>query len=210
MSIKRSLFLIVIINIALWLAMCVFYLYNALTLRSDLNRLITVEQLTLNNLNDMYAQGLRTEQATRTVLLDPNDSEAKRNFADATNKFLASAASIEKHLSQGPQRKSYVDMMELWNKSYALKVEVQKLAISGNTKEAQSLLIEKETSLWRQLRDTLLSMISVQKVAFEAAVTQSQTKLSRMTYFIVGSMIIALIISAFLILRITRRITQGL
>ena len=55
----------------------------------------------LVDLNELYAQGLQTGQATRNVLLDPNDKKAAANYQDAHEAFLAAmdrAAAVARQL----------------------------------------------------------------------------------------------------------------
>ncbi|MDW7973441.1 MAG: hypothetical protein RMI01_09630, partial [Thermodesulfovibrio sp.] len=41
-------------------------------------------------LNDMYAQGLQTGQATRNVFINPKDEQAKKNYQKAHQEFMKS------------------------------------------------------------------------------------------------------------------------
>jgi methyl-accepting chemotaxis protein len=209
MTIKKALFLVLCINSLLWLTLGVFYFFSANDLESKLRNLLSVEQMVLNSLNEMHAQGIQTEQATRNILLNPSDNQAKKNFADANVEFLALARSIEPHMTSGSGGKTLSTVMSLWNESHKVKLEVQKLAVEGKTGEAKQLLVQKETPLWREVKKNLLDMISLQKTNFAASVKAIQAKLSNMTYFILGSMVLALLISAFLIMRITHRVSSG-
>jgi len=209
MTIKKSLLIVLCINVFLWFAVGSFYFYNAKGLETKLQRLLTIEQLVLYSLNDMHAQGLQTEQATRNVLLNPSDDKAKQNFIKAHEAFLSAARLIEPYMVSEEDKKSFSRMMELWQQGHSLKAEVQRLAISGNSSAAVTLLATKETPLWRELKNILLEAVSRHKTAFTTSIGQIQSKLRNTTIFIVASMALALLISVFYIARITRRVSVG-
>ena len=71
MSVKRLLVLVnLVIVVILGLILTVFLVRNNKT-QSSVQEMIHVDQALLLNLNEMYAQGLQTEQATRNVVLNP-------------------------------------------------------------------------------------------------------------------------------------------
>jgi methyl-accepting chemotaxis protein len=107
-------------------------------------------------LNDMYAQGLQTGQATRNILLDPADKKAAENYEKAMNGFAdafgrARQASVDDAL----ERARLDSISTLWRRDDELKREVQALAIAGRPEDAVQLLKKKETPCWRELKDVI-------------------------------------------------------
>ena len=87
MSVKRLLVLVnLVIVVILVLILTVFLVHNNKT-QSSVQEMIHVDQALLLNLNEMYAQGLQTEQATRNVVLNPDDTKAKANYKKANEIF---------------------------------------------------------------------------------------------------------------------------
>jgi methyl-accepting chemotaxis protein len=209
MSIRKTLLVVLCVNLFFWIALCAFYFINAKGLEANLNRLLNVEQLVLNSLNEMHAHGIQTEQATRNILLNPADKQAKQNYDKANEDFNSLADAVEKNISSETDKKNLSHIRNLWAHGHSLKLEVQSLAVAGNSKVAQDLLVQKETPLWREIKKSIIEMTSQQKASFSQSVGRIQDKLSYMTYFVLGSMILALLISAFLIMKIMNRISSG-
>ena len=121
---------------------------------------IEKEQVLLLSLSEMYAQGLQSEQATRNVLLNPNDTKAVANYKKANEDFIklmtkakdASAGSTDQAIP-------FDKLSALWGETDNIKQRVQQLAIAGNSAEAITLLNNEETPKWRELKDILLKQI---------------------------------------------------
>ncbi len=120
------------------------------------------EQVVSFALSEMYAQGLQSEQATRNVLLNPNDDIAVKNYQAAVEEFdkafaTASAAADPK------VKESLVKLLPVWQEGDRLKKEIQAMARSGKGPEALELLIKQETPLWRECKGQMLSVFGVIK-----------------------------------------------
>src|SRR5512140_366885 len=117
-------------------------------------------------LNDLYALGLQTEQATRNVLLNPRDGKAKDNYRAAHEEFLKTLAAVLPIAL--PAMRDRLDLVGAkWAKDHALKMEIQQLAEEGKVDQAVSLLVSKETPLWREVKATLLELQKEQERTFD-------------------------------------------
>jgi methyl-accepting chemotaxis protein len=108
---------------------------------------------------EMYAQGLQTEQATRNILFNPADENAKKNYAKALKDFDAAYANAE----QVSARNAEVDgtlrtILPLWQQCNDLKQQVQNLAQQGQQQQGFALLVKQETPKWREVRSLLLGL----------------------------------------------------
>jgi methyl-accepting chemotaxis protein len=119
----------------------------------------------LVGLESMYAAGLQTGQATRNVLINPDDGRAKGNYREAHEAFLKT---LERATEIAPpamkDRLRLVD--RLWADDHALKQEVLSLSESGQRDEAVAVLVRKETPAWRELKRVVLELRDEQKLAF--------------------------------------------
>ncbi len=138
--------------------------YGVNTINSNSNTFVNFidrDQALLLSLNNMYAQGLQSEQATRNILLNPTDQKAKDNYAQANTEFIAELAVADNAAIGRPELLARLGTLDgQWVALDNLKKQVQELAISGNAKEGVTLLTTTETGRWRKLRATLLGLIA--------------------------------------------------
>ncbi len=138
-------------------------------INTETENLIRIDQTLLLDLNNMYANGLQTEQATRNVLLNPGDQKAKENYRNANEDFIKACDEAIK-LSQDGMQERLRNIRLLWDEVDKLKTEVQQLAISDKKEEATALLVQTETPKWRSVRSELLGIIKVQKETFKVRI----------------------------------------
>jgi len=125
--------------------------------KRDLNILIA--------LNDMYAQGLQTGQATRNVFINPKDEQAKKNYQKAHEEFIKSNEDAIK-LTTGEFQAELKKIAQLWQLDHTKKMEIQQLATEGKKDEAVQKIIE-ETKLWREIKDLIFKLMDNHKKEFE-------------------------------------------
>lgn len=118
---------------------------------STFENIINVEEALLGQLQEMYAQGLQTEQATRNVVLNPADKTARKNYEDANEKFKK-ALQTAQGLARGQMAESLKPLPPLWDEAGALKTEVMGLAGEGKAQPAIDLLNTRETKKWREIK----------------------------------------------------------
>ena len=172
MTIRKLLFTVGIANtLILGIILALFIIYNGKT-RARMEKMVNVDQVLLLDLNDMYAQGLQTGQATRNILVNPADEKAKENYRAANKKFMRSAEEAAR-LSDGKDAGEIKQVQSMWAEDDQLKTEVQGLAVSGRTRDAKALLMNKETAKWRQIRSTLLVLIKEQKGKFKEGLARN-------------------------------------
>ena len=116
----------------------------------------------LFQLQNIYAQGLQTEQATRNVILNPRDQKARDNFAAADRQFRE-ALDAAKALARTDMARALADIEPRWNSSHAIKTRLMDLAASGEVQEAVRLLNTEETPLWREIKQVVLHAVAAQQ-----------------------------------------------
>ncbi len=148
--------------VAIGFIIVLLYGINSISsISKDFTKFIDKDQTLLLSLSNMYAQGLQSEQATRNVLLNPNDEKAKRNYKKAVKDFLTQ---LNIAIKSSNDKKEYLDKLEklepMWQKMDELKSKVQELAVSGNIKAGIELLKNTETPKWRELKKIVLDLIA--------------------------------------------------
>ena len=142
--------------------------------------MVNVEEALLGQLQEMYAQGLQTEQATRNVVLNPTDKTAAKNYENANEKFKKALGTAQK-LAQEPMSNTLATLPPLWDEAHTLKAEVMGLAVKGDPQAATALLNTKETKKWREIKDIIQKAIVEQskksKAAFDAFKVQDRSSL---------------------------------
>ena len=156
----------------------------------------------LFHLQDVYAQGLQTEQATRNVILNPKDQKARDNFKNADTQFRE-ALTAARALARGEMARTLDGIKPKWDASHALKLQLMDMAVAGNTDMAVTMLNSEETPLWRAIKQTILECVSAQQEVSKAnlaAIEASEATVFRMflamaigsvvlLLFLIGSMI---------------------
>ena len=107
-------------------------------------------------------------------------------------------------LSSGKLRDELIKVKALWDEDHQLKKEVQALAVSGKREEAVSLLVQKETPKWREVRTIILDAIQSHSKSLEAniqAYGSTQTKETILGTCLVAVSLISIFAFVFLIIR---------
>ena len=121
-----------------------------------------VDSPLLFHLQDVYAQGLQTEQATRNVILNPKDQKARDNFAAADKQFRETLAAASA-LAKGDMAGELAAIPAQWDRSHALKLQLMELATAGDTAKAVAMLKSEETPLWRSIKKIVLEQVAKQQ-----------------------------------------------
>jgi len=159
MNIKKLLLSVGIANaVVLGVILALFIVHNG-KVKTGTENMINVDQALLLSLNDMYAQGLQTGQATRNVLINPKDEKAKENYKKAHEDFIKANDEAIK-LSAGKMQEELKRIKALWDEDHKLKTEVQEFAVAGKRDDAIAVLTQKETPKWRDVRSSLLEMMN--------------------------------------------------
>jgi len=209
MDIKKMLLIVGLANaVLLGLILALFILHNKkMNVRTE--RMITVDQTLLLRLNDMYAQGLQTGQATRNVLINPHDEKAKENYGKAHEEFIqANDEAIQ--LSRGKMQEELKKLKSLWDEDHRLKQEVQTLAVAGRKDDAVALLTQKETSRWREVRGAILEMIKGQSGTFQEKLQEDRKTMERGTMQVAAIIVLSLIGFSFFLIIINRLMQKNI
>ncbi|OIN99644.1 MAG: hypothetical protein AUJ49_10805 [Desulfovibrionaceae bacterium CG1_02_65_16] len=161
MTIKALLAILGGVTIAGFITTLILFTLQSRHISSTFEDIINVEEALLGQLQEMYAQGLQTEQATRNVVLNPADKTARANYEKADAKFKK-ALDTAQQLATGAMAESLKPLPQLWSDSSALKTEVMSLGVEGKTQQAIDLLNTHETKMWRQVKAVIQKDIEVQ------------------------------------------------
>lgn len=165
MNIKRLLQVINLVILVVLLGLFALSYFNEKGFQDKIEKLTKQHLMLLISLNDMYAQGLQTEQATRNIIINPKDDQAKKNYQKAHQDFMKSNDEAIR-LSSGEMKEQLKKVAQLWQQGHAKKMEIQQLAEQGKKEDAVQKIIE-ETKLWREIKDVILKALESHKKEFE-------------------------------------------
>ncbi len=165
MNNKKLTRLINILILPIFIGLFLISYFNEKGFQERIEKLTKRDLSLLIALNDMYAQGLQTGQATRNVFINPKDEQAKKNYQKAHEEFMKANEEAIK-LTTGEFRKELEKIAQLWQQDHAKKMEIQQLAIEGKKNEAAQKIVE-ETKLWREIKDLIFKLTDSHKKEFE-------------------------------------------
>ncbi len=200
LTIRTKYFLPVIISTIGFLLVIIYGIQNLNSSSDSFIRFINNDQTLLLALNNMYAQGLQSEQATRNVLINPVDKKAIANYIKANDDFK-NQLNLAKQTSDGNALLiSDLEKIEMmWQEMDNLKKQVQQTAIAGNKEEGIILLTNTETPKWREFKKRVLDLVAAkqEEIAIKKAEVQ-ETADSAFTNMITYSIVI--VVLSFIIL----------
>ena len=200
LSIKILLILLACSAFAGFATTISLFLYNSHRVSSTFESILNVEEALLGDLQEMYAQGLQTEQATRNVVLNPTDKKARDNYEAAHKKFLK-ALETATALAKGSMLAELQKLPSLWEQGNVLKKNVMTLAAEGKEAEAIALLNTQETKKWREIKDVIQKQLAEQEKQSAAAYADYKAGESSMlqVVVVVGVVMLVLMVLALLV-----------
>ncbi|MHC1710804.1 MAG: methyl-accepting chemotaxis protein [Solidesulfovibrio sp.] len=172
-----------------------------------LENISTVDGPLLFHLQDAYAQGLQTEQATRNVILNPKDQKARDNYAAADKQFRDTMAAAMA-LATGDMASALKGVLPKWDASHTLKLKLMDMAGTGDIQQTVKILNTEETPLWRDIKKTLLECVDKQQAISKSnlqAIESGEATVFRVFLgMAVGSVILLLLLISYLIRGVTR------
>jgi len=157
-------------------------------------------------LYEMWANGLQTEQATRNIMLNPQDTKALGNYEAAHRDFIDSLSRAR--ALDASEAATYDRLLELWSRAHELRVQVRRLAAEGRLAEATASLNDKETPLWRDIKDGVLKRIQAVSAERERTIGKDADRLKTADAFALLSALAVLILANVLVYLLWRRIKR--
>ena len=172
-----------------------------------LKNVSTIDGPLLYHLQDVYAQGLQTEQATRNVLLNPSDKTARDNYANADKQFREALASATA-LAAGRIADDLRQIGPRWETSHELKKRLMDIAATDPAKAVQMLNSE-ETPQWRALKKIILDAVAVQREANKANLDAIQEGEATVFRMFLSMAVLSVVLLLALITGLIRGVTSG-
>lgn len=172
LSLKNK-FLLPVLLAFIMLSGIIYYANNSLNeVSSGFNKFIDNDLTIINNLSELYAQGLQSEQATRNILINPLDKKAKSNYNKSDEDFVA-ALTILKQIESidNDFKNKLLEIENQWKELDKHKRKVQDLATTS-FQQGSEYLIKTETPKWREFKDNILTTLKSKKD--EVVVTNSE------------------------------------
>ena len=173
-----------------------------------LENVSSVDGPLLYHLQDVYAQGLQTEQATRNVILNPADNKARENYTNADKQFREALADAS-NLAKGSMAATLAGIVPKWEASNQLKHKLMDLAVAGDAATAVALLNSEETPQWRVIKKTVLEAIATQRQVAQANLTAIEEGESSVFKMFLGMAVVSVLLLLALITGLIRGVTSG-
>jgi methyl-accepting chemotaxis protein len=162
--------------------------------KESFTRFIQHDQQLLLNYTELYANGLQMGQALRNIILDPGNAKAYENFDKASKEMdnlLKATPSLAAERSES--RSALEAIAGLRDQQRGLQSDIRTKVQTGLSEEAKQLLNEKETPVWRKIRQALLDQIKVQKERIKAEETSVREGAARAQWISLGLSLAAVI-----------------
>ncbi|MGE0918693.1 methyl-accepting chemotaxis protein [Trichlorobacter lovleyi] len=197
----RFLFVSGAVVVALVMAMIIaFFAYMTISVRGKFNEMIDRDVVVYGNLHEMLSHGLQGEQALRNIIMNPQDDKAKANFEKAAKDFEKALEITGKAVIV--QGKLPLDSITAkWKAIVPARDEVRKLGESGDLNGAIALLKNKETPLWRDLKDDLQKAVKIKDKGFAEKNRQFSAWLNILMYSL-GSFLVCVAIGMLLLFKV--------
>jgi methyl-accepting chemotaxis protein len=209
MNIKKLFIAVGVVNAIVLSIILAFFISYSNKIQTNNERMINTDQTLLLSLNDMYAAGLQTGQATRNVLINPKDNKAKENYQQAHKDFIANYEIAVKHAG-GDMKESLAKIGALWEEDHQLKTKVQNLAVANKRAEAVEILSQKETKKWREDKDLLLGLIGGQKKIFDVNLDNGRQAVKNGTILLVIVILVSIVGMSFFLVMINRMMNRSM
>lgn len=202
--IRTKYFLPFLISTIGFLFVVIYGIENLKTNSNSFVEFINKDQSFILSLNNIYAFGLQSEQATRNILLNPADQKAKDNYEKANKDF---STELQVCLNLADENQPLKDKLnkinEMWINLDKKKRAVQDSAILGNTEGSISLLKNEETPMWRELKDDVIKLIAdkqkeieIKKSAVQESASSALSNMILLSIIIVALSFIIIFFSA--------------
>ena len=163
---------------------CTFFtiaLYTALSgmdgIASRFGTFIDHDQALLSTSHDLYAQGLQVGQSLRNIVMNPGNTNARKNLDESMTKFNEDYRRARTLADADARATAVLDEIQHMSQRRA-KVQQQVLGLATSDPVAAVEAINKlEIPLWKKMRELMLKLIKEK----EAAVAQAKDGLARQT-----------------------------
>lgn len=158
LALKKKFFVLISLPLVSVVVSLIIVYTQFTSLQNEFEQMAVNEFSLHNKINDLYAQGLQTEQATRNILLNPLDQKAAKNYADAHEKFLASIEEAEKLTRIDANKTELNELKKMWNELHAAKLNIQSLARNNQFETAKIKLNDEVTPKWREVKEKIFKI----------------------------------------------------
>ncbi|ABC80934.1 methyl-accepting chemotaxis protein [Anaeromyxobacter dehalogenans] len=209
LKIRTKLALLVVVGSLALLAVVFAALMQGRASDATIARMAGSDLDLLVGLESMYSAGLQTGQATRNVLLDPQDRTAKKNYRDAHEAFSKTLEQA-RELAPPELKTRLQEVDRLWDADHLLKQEVMSLSETGNREEAVAVLVSKETPAWRAVKQVILELRDEQRRAFSRSEASALHDTAVVRRVVLATIVVAAAVFVLLSVVLTRSISAPL
>mgnify|MGYP001102907112 CR=1 FL=1 len=158
---------------------------------------------------NMYAQGLQMGQATRNIMLDPDNPKAYDNYKNAADSFDKAATNMREHDAKHFQSNLPEKIIAIRADQKKLHDRIFEVIKARQGDEAKAVLNKEETPKWREMRQLMLDEIKrldEALPAMRAALKSEADAADRRSIFLAAAaVILGIVLAGILLARIARQ-----
>ena len=158
---------------------------------------------------NIYAQGLQMGQATRNIMLDPENPKAYENYKAAANSFDTAIAGMREHDSKHFHSGLPEKILAIRAEQKRVHDRVFELVKARQGDEAKAVLNKEETPKWRDMKALMLDEIKVLDDAVPKLVAQLKLEADaaerRSIIFAGAAVLLGILLAGVLLARIARQ-----
>ena len=158
---------------------------------------------------NMYAQGLQMGQATRNIMLDPDNPKAYDNHKRAAESFEQAAENMRTHDAQYFKTGLPERVLAIRAEQKKLQDRVFELVKAKQGEEAKAVLNKEETPKWREMRQLMLDEIKRLDDALPTMRAELKAEANaadrRSIFLAAAAVILGIVLAGLLLARIARQ-----
>lgn len=188
LTIQKSLFVNGLISLMIFVFIAIVAAYQNKKIDQNLHALVDINYTISAGFNSMYAQGLQGGQATRNIILNPEDSKAQSNYDKAYSEF-ESIYKITFEIASENDRPIFKQMKSLMDETWALQNKAIDMAKNGKKNEAAALIAKEATPRWRDAKAIITDQIA-EKEKNLIRIKEDVKQLARNSYWMINGLLL--------------------
>ena len=195
-----------VVTLGLFLFILASYSISLSSARNAFTSFIDQDLAELQALEEMYAQGLQSGQATRNVALDPANPKAYKNLKKSLQGFDEALQTARKLGERNPSMLNLTqDLAEMSSRRNQVIDKVLALTATDFNRAAKTIN-EEETPLWREIRQKLLDAIKLKRQSAQKARQDTDDRIKHREIMMIWLAVIGGLVAAFALSRIVRNL----
>lgn len=181
--------------------------FNSVETGRAVDEIVKEDMLFYSTTKDIYTQGLQRGQAVRNILINPDDDVTRERFIEATEISRQHFEVLIPLAGKYGMEQQFVDLKTLMEQDIELQTNAVQLAKTNHV-EAQRIIVEEETPLWRKFKDEQSAIEQQVLESFEQKQIEVERKIRTSQLITLSLLVVFLTLAVFIYLYLNRTITR--